>query len=159
MNMQAMCIRGIRCARKIPKQNARRRSESGQTLLETAITLPIVLSLVFGTFALTVWYYQQAAAAVSAANAARVSGIARGDIGVGQQENVRLLTGLAGETGATFAGSTQVFSDELRHAVIVRTRATNSVRVPFVGTLNLDIFGGSFTRNWQFWPGPPNPWE
>lgn len=138
---------------------ADRRRQSGQAAVELAITLPLVMALVFGALAVVGWYYSQSVAAVSAASAARAAAIGRGDLALGQQENERLLAGNLGESGGALAGQAQVSVDPLRRAILVRTQAAPSIFIPFLGTYTFEIFSGSFTRNWQFWAGPPDAWD
>lgn len=135
-------------------------AESGQAAAEMAITLVLFLSLIFATMAIVGWYFSQSAAAVSAATAARASGTGRGDLARGQQENERVLRGVVGsQAGSYLANDTQVSVDALRRAVIVRVRSGPTIYVPIFGSRTFEVFGGSFTRNWQFFGGPPNPWE
>ncbi len=133
------------------KENA----EAGVAAVEMAITLPVMLGLIFGTLGLAGWYFQQTAVAISASSAARAAGIREGNIAAGQEENLRLLRALgAGDA----AGGTDVSVDPLRRAVIVRTEAQSTFSLPFVQQA-LQLLGGSFYRRWDFYPGPPNPWE
>ena len=139
---------------------ADRRHESGQALAETAIALPVVFMLLFATMAFAGWYFSQSMAVVSTSTAGRTAGVRRGNVAAGQQVNRRLLRGVLGNTiGAYLAGDARVTTDSTRRAVIVRLRSSPAVRVPFLGTHVFEVFGGSFTRNWQFYGGPPNPWE
>jgi Flp pilus assembly protein TadG len=130
-------------------------SEQGQAALELAITLPLLLLLIFGIMVMAGWYFQQTAVAIATASAARAGGIARGNVAVAEQTNAALLKAFGAEE---VLGSSAVTVDEPRRAVIVETTGQFEGRIPFLN-LDLRLFAGSFARRWDFYPGPPKPWE
>lgn len=132
-----------------------RHGEMGQAALELAITLPLLLILIFGILVMAGWYFQQTAVAIATASAARAGGIARGNVAVAERTNATLLQAFGAEE---VIGSSDVTVDEPRRAVIVETKGQFEGRIPFLN-LDLRLFAGSFARRWDFYPGPPKPWE
>ncbi len=124
--------------------------------MEMALILPSLLLLIFGAIFIGIWYFKLSATAIAASSAARAGGIARGNVAIAESTNAELL-GAFGVSEA--AGGSEVTIDASRRAVIVRTESNFESGFSLLDYLQLELFGGSFARRWDFYPGPPDPWE
>lgn len=140
----------------------RKRSERGDTILEFAASLPLLLVLFF-TLGAAVWtFWAQAVADVSAARAVREASFNRGgDIvlpGEGTASFAASTGYLTGDLTAGVIGSPSVSGLEDFRMVVLQVLGSQEISFGPINT-GYTFNGGAASRKWRFYSGPPDPWE
>jgi hypothetical protein len=123
----------------------RRHLEKGVSSAEFAIVLPVFLGMVFFVFGIAVAGFNVLWTAAVIPVEAREAGIGGGSLGLMD------ALSLSAEAGSPGVGT----SPACQRALLARLDASPSFTVPLFPTVNIRLRGGSVTRNWRFWAGPP----
>lgn len=138
-----------------------RTEESGQAILEFAMTFPL-LALVILTIGAVAWtFWVQSATAIASLEAARHSAYRVGDSfnptsGHGPFSNA--MSGITGGTAAGYIGNPEIVVDSTTRSVRVSVERGMTFTSPAVSA-EYSFRSGTFTRMMQFFGGPPSPWE
>lgn len=139
----------------------RRKSESGQAILEFAITFPL-LALVILTIVAVAWaFWVQSASAIASLEAARHSAYRVGDTyypAAGYGPFSDAMGGITGGTAAGYIGNPEIVADSTTRSVRVSVERGMTFTSPAVSA-EYTFRSGTFTRMMQFFGGPPSPWE
>jgi hypothetical protein len=140
----------------------RHTGERGDTVLEFAAVLPLLLIL-FAAIGMYAWlFWAQAAADIAAVQALREGVLNRGgdQLNPGEastffQQSIQVL---GGENTAVQLGEVRVQSNTGQRAVSLRVSGSTAMQF---GPLDLGYTfgGGGYGRMWKFFGGPPDPWE
>ena len=143
------------------KNGKLKKVEQGDTLLEFAMAIPIlILVLGFtGIFAYAFW--MQSAAAMVAAQGARESGFDRGGY-INPSAGVEVYTTgvfkFLGSSSGSRAGTPEVATFLTQRQI--RLNLSEFFDVNFGGLLfDVGLTGGGASRWHDFYEGPPDPWE
>ena len=123
----------------------RRCWEKGVSSAEFAIVLPVFLSMVFFVFGIALGGFNVLWTATVIPVEAREAGVGRGFLGL-----MGTLS-LSAQAGSPSIGT----SPTCQRALLAQLEAAPSLSVPLLPAVNIHLRGGSVTRNWQFWAGPP----
>jgi TadE-like protein len=141
---------------------ARREGESGDTILEFAAALPLLM-LLFFTLGAAVWtFWSQAAADAAAAQAAREAAFNRGGdlvlVSAGASSFSESTAYLTGERTASAVGGAGIAPMEDFRMVVLQVLGGQEIRFGPIQT-GYTFNGGAASRLWRFYSGPPDPWE
>ncbi len=123
----------------------RRHCEKGVSSAEFAIVLPVFLGMVFFVFGISLGGFNVLWTATVVPVEAREAGVGRGSLGL-----MGTLS-LSGQAGSPSIGT----SPTCQRALLAQLEAAPSLSVPLLPAVNIHLRGGSVTRNWRFWGGPP----
>ena len=123
----------------------RRCWEKGVSSAEFAIVLPVFVGMVFFVFGIALGGSNVLWTAGVIPVEARAAGVGRGSPGLMD------VMPLSAEAGSPSIGASPV----CQRALLARLEASPSLSVPLFPTVNIRLHGGSVTRNWRFWAGPP----
>lgn len=136
--------------------------ERGDTILEFAVTLPLLMVLLF-TLGAAVWtFWAQAAADAAAARASREAAFNRGGEvvlpGAGVDSFGASAAFLTGERTAGSLGPAAVGQLPDLRLVVLQVLGGQDFRFgPVRSTYSFSA--GTASRAWLFYGGPPDPWE
>jgi len=119
--------------------------EKGVSSAEFAIVLPVFLGMVFFVFGIALGSFNVLWTATVIPVEAREAGVGRGFLGL-----MGTLS-LSAQAGSPSIGT----SPTCQRALLAQLEAAPSLSVPLLPAVNIHLRGGSVTRNWQFWAGPP----
>jgi hypothetical protein len=123
----------------------RRHWEPGVSSAEFAMVMPLFLAMVFFVFGIAVAGFNLLWTAAVIPVEAREAGIGHGSLGL------MAALSLSSEAGSPSIGT----SPSCQRALLARLEASPSFSVPLFPAVNIHLHGGSVTRYWQFWAGPP----
>ncbi len=130
--------------------------ERGQDLLEWTIGLPVFLVLCAGIVFYAWMWWNQVAAAAAVHDGTYLAAMRGGDTGAGYARIERMLRSAVGATADAYTVSIGV--DASRRSVSGSVRNSSLFRIPYLGTLPLNIQVRSFQRLERFYGGPPAGW-
>jgi hypothetical protein len=120
--------------------------EKGVSSMEFAMVLPVFLGMVFFVFGIALGGFNALWTAAVVPVEAREAGVGRGSLGLMD------TLSLSAEAGSPSVGT----SPTCERALLARLEASPPLSVPLLPEVNIHLRGGSVTRNWQFWAGPPD---
>ncbi len=130
--------------------------ERGQDLLEWTIGLPVFLVLCAGIVFYAWMWWNQVAAAAAVHDGTYLAAMRGGDTGAGYARIERMLRSAVGATADAYAVS--IGADASRRSISGSVRNSGLFRLPYLGTLPLNIQAQSFQRLERFYGGPPAGW-
>ena len=119
------------------------RDERGDGGLESAVVTPIFLMLAMMVLAIAFAAWQMIMAAAATPLVARQASVEQGNVAAAQAA----LPGVAAAVRRAPAGCLRAVESTLGTA--------QAVWIPLVPEFRVRLRGGSLTRLWQFWAGPP----
>ena len=121
------------------------RKPRGEASLEAAIALPLMMTLLAFVIVYAMSGWEMLISATGVPLVARAAGAEHGNPGAATAFLPGPAQGLSVQRGAP--GCVR--------AVEAQLNTTDAMRVPLINTLLAPLRGGSYTRLWKFWPGPP----
>ena len=137
------------------------KGQSGQAILEVAITFPLLALMILAIGAVAWTFWVQSASAIASLEAARHSAYRSGDSvnpTAGYGPFSEAMTGISGEASASYLGNPQIVVDPVTRSVRVSASQGATFTSPAV-TAGYTFRSGTFTRLMEFFGGPPSPWE
>ncbi len=132
------------------------RDDGGQDLLEWTIGLPVFLVLCAGIVFYAWMWWNQVAAAAAVHDGTYLAAMRGGDTNAGYARIERMLRSAVGATADAYTVS--IGADASRRSISGSVRNYSLFRLPYLGTLPLNIQARSFQRLEQFYGGPPAGW-
>ncbi len=146
--------------RRVTKELARRlKDESGATIFEYAIALPVWLVLIFFAVAMCWFWWQQNVAAVALHEGTNLDaihgGAAYGLPPTGAQRTKQVLASSLGSSASEFRDAYQIRPVTGARSVGGSLVMRHTWNIPLLGLFGHAIFAQSFQRDWRFYGGPP----
>jgi len=138
-----------------------RNGDSGQALLEVAVTFPVFVLVILAIGAVAWTFWVQAASAIASQEAARYSAYRVGDdfnptLGYGPFSEA--MAGITSSSSASYIGNPEIVVNPTTRSVQVSVSRGVTFTTPAVSAA-YNFRSGTFTRIMQFFGGPPDPWE
>ncbi len=121
------------------------RKPRGEAALEAAIAMPLMMTLLAFVLVYAVAGWEMLIAATGVPLVVRTAGAEHGN----PTAATALLPGPAQGLGV------QRGAPGCARAVEAQLSVSDEMQVPLINTLLAPLRGGSYTRLWKFWPGPP----
>lgn len=121
------------------------RSQRGSADIELAIVMPLMLAVVAFQIVFAVAGWETLATAAGVPLVARSAGAEQGNT----------AAAIAFLPGPAQAVSVQRGASGCMRAVQAQLNHSVAMRVPLIDALTVPLRGGSYTRLWKFWAGPP----
>ncbi len=128
----------------------------GQDLLEWTVGLPVFLILCAGIVFYAWMWWNQVVAAAAVHDGTYLAAMRGGDTGAGYARIERMLRSAVGASADAYTLS--IGADASRRSVTGSVRNYSLFRLPYLGTLPLNVQAQSFQRLEQFYGGPPAGW-
>lgn len=129
------------------------RDRRGQDMIEWVIGLPLFL-LLCGALAFYAWqWWNQTTAAAAIHDGTYLAAQRGGSLGAGLARTQQMLDVALGASASRYRIS--LYPDAATRSVIGQISNDDALRIPFLGTLPLNIRASSYQRWEQFYGGPP----
>ena len=135
------------------------KDESGVSLFEYAIALPVFMMLVFFAIAICWFWWQQNIAVVALHEGTNLDAIHGGVVydlpPTGSERTKAILIAALGATAPDFRTAYHINRVEGVRSFSGNLNLHHAWNIPLLGWFQYTVKGQSFQRNWQFYGGPP----
>ncbi len=121
------------------------RKSRGEASLEAALAMPLMMTLLAFVLVYAVAGWEMLISATGVPLVARAAGAEHGN----PTAATSFLPSPAQDLGVRRG------APGCARAVEAQLNVSDGMRVPLIDSLQAPLRGGSYTRLWQFWPGPP----
>ena len=121
------------------------RKSRGEASLEAAIAMPLMMTILAFVIVFAMAGWEMLISATGVPLVARAAGVEHGNP----------AAALAFMPGPAQGLSVQRGAPGCLRAVEAQLNTSHGMRVPLIDSLLAPLRGGSYTRLWKFWPGPP----